>query len=82
MGKRRFAATLASGEHATTTSKYGNNLVVWIRGWDFGIEVFANQTVEGEDMFEIWIAGGSNARSEGRRYLGMVTKEGFESANA
>jgi hypothetical protein len=80
MGKRRFAATISSSQHATTTSKYGNDLNAWIRGWDFGIEVFAKPTVEGDDVFEIWIAGGSNARSNGRKYLGMVTKEGFERA--
>lgn len=81
MGKRPFAATLDVAEQRTTASKYGNNIEAWIRGWDFGVEVRAYRDAEGNDVFEISQCGGSHDRSEGRRYLGMVTKEGFESAS-
>lgn len=82
MGKRRFAATVTSPDHKTAAEKFSNNLTAWIRGWDFGVEVIARPTADGQgdDVFEIWACGGSHARSNGRRYIGMLTKEGFESA--
>ena len=77
MGKRRFAGTLESSEHKTDSSKYGNDLTAWIRGWDYGVEVVARDDGTGTDVFEIWTAGGSNARSNGRRLIGKVIGHEF-----
>jgi len=80
MGKRRFAGTLRSDSHKTDTSKYGSDLDVWIRGWDYGIEVIARQ-VNGEDVFEVHTAGGSTGgRSSGQRRIGTLTSKGFVAA--
>jgi hypothetical protein len=76
MGKRKFAGTLSSGEHRTNSEKFANSLEVWIRGWDYGIEVNARQ-VEGADEFEIWTTGGSSAKSNGRKMIGTLTSKGF-----
>jgi hypothetical protein len=80
MGKRRFAATISSPEHKTDSHKYASNLVAWIRGWHYGVEVVAGD-FEGKDCFDIWIAGGSNARSNGRRMIGRVIDGEFRKAN-
>lgn len=81
MGKRRFAGTLSSSEHKTDTSKFSNDdLTAWIRGWDYGVEVVAMNS-DGEDCFEIWTAGGSHARSNGRRLIGKVVNGEFRKMN-
>jgi len=76
MGKKRFAGTLYAEGHSTTANKYGTLIDAWIRGWDYGIEVVA--TIEkGEDVFEIYVAGGSTEGRSRKEYIGRLTKQGF-----
>ena len=80
MGKKRFAGTLHSDSHKTVASKFASDLDVWIRGWDYGIEVIARQ-VDGEDVFEVHTAGGSTGgRSNGHHLIGTLTSKGFVAA--
>jgi hypothetical protein len=76
MGKRKFAGTLRADEHSTTANKYGNNLDAWIRGWDYGVEVTAYQ-VDGEDVFELHVVGGSTEGRGRKQFLGIVNSTGF-----
>jgi hypothetical protein len=80
MGKRNFAGTLTSDEHRTDASKYANDLTVWIRGWQYGIEVTAKQ-IDGEDEFEIRTTGGSSTGRSNGRLIGRLTNQGFVRAN-
>lgn len=81
MGKRRFAGTLSAADHRTTADKYSSqNLTAWIRGWDHGVEVVCTDH-NGDDAFEIWTCGGSNARSNGRKMIGKVVNGEFVRSN-
>jgi len=78
MGPRRFAGTLSSEEHTTAAEKFANkNLTVWIRGWEYGVEVVAWDS-GGEDAFEIYLCGGSTpGKSQGRKLLGTLIEGEF-----
>jgi hypothetical protein len=77
MGKRRFAATVSSSSHSTTADKYANDLTVWLRGWDHGVEIHADAN-GADDTFEIYVCGGSTSgRSNGRKLIGTVVNGEF-----
>ena len=64
MGKRNFAVSAKGDQQTTEMSRYGNDLNVWVRGWERGIEIECKK-IDGVECFEIHLAGGSNAKSNG-----------------
>lgn len=75
MGKRRFAGTLSSDEHSTTSNKYAGSLKGHIRGWNRGVEVDCSVR-DGRDVFEIYVTAGSNG-GENRRHIATVYESGL-----
>lgn len=72
MGKKNFAMSASASDQVTAATRYGNDLAVWVRGWDHGIEIIA-QKQEGKEVFEVYATGGSLAKSNGQRLLAVIT---------
>ena len=68
MGKRNFAMSAKGDNQTSEATRFGNDLTVWVRGWEHGIEIVCKK-IDGKETFEIWRTGGSKAKSNGRKKL-------------